>query len=324
MPEPILQPDGGTSPAKRIRRPRSADEVGREEQTVGEAAQQVVGPEHERKRQPLEEDAADPAAEIRRREREQPEHDPHEQPVARDGHAVAPHERAQRRDVRGRRGPAQEAGHAHAAGAHGRQAARERPNLHRQRLSRPPKLKRTPAHGRVARAHVAAAARSRPRDAGPIGARAGGRRPRGSRRREGASTDDLRQQRRRVRDGRAAAPALGWTIVLLPRLYRRLDIGPRGSRPLRIVGMRGVRVENVLFTRDAARLARPRHESARSGRRARRGARVAPRRPPRPRRHGEQARAVGVDPRPRLAPRHDPAERLLALRRPRARASSTA
>jgi Right handed beta helix region len=39
----------------------------------------------------------------------------------------------------------------------------------------------------------------------------------------------------------------GGRIVLLPRLYRWLEIGPRGSRPLRIVGMRGVRVENILF-----------------------------------------------------------------------------
>ena len=106
VPEPMLQPDGGNGAGEEDRsasicglRPRRA--------TVREAAQQVVRPEHERERQPLEEDAAEPAAEIRRRERQQPEHDPHEQPLARDGHAVAPHERAQRRDVRGRRGPAQ-------------------------------------------------------------------------------------------------------------------------------------------------------------------------------------------------------------------------
>jgi hypothetical protein len=39
----------------------------------------------------------------------------------------------------------------------------------------------------------------------------------------------------------------GGRIVLLPRLYRRLVIGPRSWRPLRIVGTRGARVEYVLF-----------------------------------------------------------------------------
>jgi hypothetical protein len=43
----------------------------------------------------------------------------------------------------------------------------------------------------------------------------------------------------------------GGTIVLRPRFYRRLVIGPRSWRPLRIVGMRGARVQNVLF--DGAR-----------------------------------------------------------------------
>ena len=48
----------------------------REEQAVGVAAQQVVDREHDGERQPFEDDAPQPAAEIRRREREQPEHDP--------------------------------------------------------------------------------------------------------------------------------------------------------------------------------------------------------------------------------------------------------
>jgi hypothetical protein len=39
----------------------------------------------------------------------------------------------------------------------------------------------------------------------------------------------------------------GGTIVLRSRLYRRLTISRRSSRPLRIVGMRGARVEDVYF-----------------------------------------------------------------------------
>jgi hypothetical protein len=39
----------------------------------------------------------------------------------------------------------------------------------------------------------------------------------------------------------------GGTIVLHPGLYRSLFIPPRSWRPLRIVGVRGVRVQNVLF-----------------------------------------------------------------------------
>ena len=39
----------------------------------------------------------------------------------------------------------------------------------------------------------------------------------------------------------------GGTIVLLPRRYRQLIVPPRAGRPLRIVGTRGVRVENVLL-----------------------------------------------------------------------------
>src|SRR5215212_7677724 len=41
----------------------------------------------------------------------------------------------------------------------------------------------------------------------------------------------------------------GGTIVLRPRLYRRLVIGPRSRRPLRIVGLRGARVGSLLFDR---------------------------------------------------------------------------
>src|SRR5918999_185490 len=48
----------------------------------------------------------------------------------------------------------------------------------------------------------------------------------------------------------AAVRQLRWTggkIVLRPRLYRRLVVGPRGRAPLRIVGTRGARVQHVVF-----------------------------------------------------------------------------
>ena len=41
----------------------------------------------------------------------------------------------------------------------------------------------------------------------------------------------------------------GGRIVLRPGLYRRLVIGPRSGRELRIVGSRGTRVERILFWR---------------------------------------------------------------------------
>jgi hypothetical protein len=44
-----------------------------------------------------------------------------------------------------------------------------------------------------------------------------------------------------------ALSASGGTIVLLPRLYRRLTISARSRRPLRILGTRGARVEDVYF-----------------------------------------------------------------------------
>src|SRR5215208_1106539 len=55
-------------------------------------------------------------------------------------------------------------------------------------------------------------------------------------------------------DGQFASAAAklrrsGGTIVLRPRLYRRLVIGPRSRRPLRIVGLRGARVGSLLFDR---------------------------------------------------------------------------
>ena len=63
VPEPVLQPDGrdGAAEEEGIRlelRPVP----GREEQAVGVSAQQVVDREHERERQPLEDDAPQPAA----------------------------------------------------------------------------------------------------------------------------------------------------------------------------------------------------------------------------------------------------------------------
>ena len=39
----------------------------------------------------------------------------------------------------------------------------------------------------------------------------------------------------------------GGTIVLRPALYRKLVIGPRSRRPLRVVGMRGARVQSLIF-----------------------------------------------------------------------------
>jgi len=47
----------------------------------------------------------------------------------------------------------------------------------------------------------------------------------------------------------AALGRSGGTIVLRPRLYRELVIRWRGSKPLRIVGSRGTRVERVVFDR---------------------------------------------------------------------------
>ena len=41
----------------------------------------------------------------------------------------------------------------------------------------------------------------------------------------------------------------GGRIVLRPHLYRKLVIGPRSRRPLRIVGRRGVRVQSLIFDR---------------------------------------------------------------------------
>jgi hypothetical protein len=40
----------------------------------------------------------------------------------------------------------------------------------------------------------------------------------------------------------------GGTIVLRPALYRKLVVGPRSSRPLRVVGMRGTRVQSLILT----------------------------------------------------------------------------
>jgi hypothetical protein len=40
----------------------------------------------------------------------------------------------------------------------------------------------------------------------------------------------------------------GGTIVLRPALYRKLVLGPRGRRPLRVVGMRGTRVQSLILT----------------------------------------------------------------------------
>jgi hypothetical protein len=45
---------------------------------------------------------------------------------------------------------------------------------------------------------------------------------------------------------------LAWTggrIVLRPHLYRKLVVGPRGGRSLHVVGLRGARVQSVIFDR---------------------------------------------------------------------------
>ena len=70
-------------------------------------------------------------------------------------------------------------------------------------------------------------------------------------------------------------------------LYRSLVIPPRSWRPLRIVGMRGVRVQNVLFYETQRVSFGRRPDRADQRRRARRGARLAPHRAARPRRDGE-------------------------------------
>ena len=41
--------------------------------------------------------------------------------------------------------------------------------------------------------------------------------------------------------------ASGGKIVLRPRLYRRLAVGPRGRAPLQIVGTLGARIQNIVF-----------------------------------------------------------------------------
>ncbi len=108
VPEPVLQPDRRDVAAEECRVGLELRSVPRgEEEAVGVAAQEVVDREHEREREPLEDHAPRPAAEIRRREREQAEHDPEEQALAAGRHAVPPHGCAQHRDVQSRRCPAQ-------------------------------------------------------------------------------------------------------------------------------------------------------------------------------------------------------------------------
>jgi hypothetical protein len=111
VPEPFLQPDGGNGAAEEERVGLDLRPVPRgEEEAVGVPAEDVVDREHERERQPLEDDAAEPAADVRGREREQAEDDPEQQPLPSDRHAVPPHVRAQRGGVERRRDPAQRPG----------------------------------------------------------------------------------------------------------------------------------------------------------------------------------------------------------------------
>jgi Right handed beta helix region len=69
----------------------------------------------------------------------------------------------------------------------------------------------------------------------------------------GPSADAAGQRTIRVKSDAAFAAAVkklqrsGGTIVLRPHLYRHLVVGPRSWRRLRIVGMRGARVQSVLF-----------------------------------------------------------------------------
>ena len=57
--------------------------------------------------------------------------------------------------------------------------------------------------------------------------------------RVGSDTQFIRAER--------ALSRSGGTIVLRPRLYRRLTVSARSRRPLRIVGTPGARVEDVYF-----------------------------------------------------------------------------
>ena len=64
----------------------------------------------------------------------------------------------------------------------------------------------------------------------------------------GARTYHVRSDAQFARAERQAAWS-GGRIVLLPGVYRKLVIGPRGRRALRIEGRRGVRVQSVIFDR---------------------------------------------------------------------------
>jgi hypothetical protein len=96
VPQPVLQPDGGNRAAEEKGIGLELRPVpGREEQSVGLPAQQVVDAENDRERQPLEDDAADPAEEIGRREREQAEDDPDQETITSDRYALTPEVAAQ-------------------------------------------------------------------------------------------------------------------------------------------------------------------------------------------------------------------------------------
>ena len=83
VPEVLLEPDRRRRASEEnLVSPQLRVHVRREEKAVGVATQVVVGPEDERERNPLEDHAGDPAAEVGQREREQTQQDPHEQPVA--------------------------------------------------------------------------------------------------------------------------------------------------------------------------------------------------------------------------------------------------
>ena len=118
----------------------------------------------------------------------------------------------------------------------------------------------------------------------------------------------------------------GGTIRLLPHRYRRLVVGPRSWRPLRIVGTRGARVGARPCSTGTQRVSFGRVTVAPVAGDARhRGVAVAPRRrsttsssPP------AGTRALRVDPRARLARRHHQPEHVHPLRRPRPASSRTA
>ena len=90
MPEVLLEPNRGSRAAEQdFVGAELRAHVGREEESVGVPSEQVVRPEDERERKPLEDDATDPATHVGQRKRKQPEQDPHEQALTRKRNPLA-------------------------------------------------------------------------------------------------------------------------------------------------------------------------------------------------------------------------------------------